>query len=192
MTGTSKFTFVAQGNSHFLKAVADALETFETLEKSGEWAQETDYFRKMSPAASEGRPFALAFGEIAGAFAFFMASCFGKKIFDEIYDRTAKRPIAEFLTKILSLTDGKPIEYRDAIYLEDIKTLVIIRSLVHSGEERQAAKALLEGHRVAHLFLTNHGRKAEIHCHTIEGGKIDLNPELFDSLDQFHLSHGKK
>lgn len=124
--------------------------------------------------------------EIAGAFSIFIVSCLGKKIFDEVYDRLLKRPLAPFLDRLFApdgVAHGKTIALRDVIYLEDVDTTVIIRANVTEEQASEANALLLQGHRVAHAFLVAHGRQAPVHCHTIHNGQINLEPEIYLSLE---------
>ena len=117
----------------------------------------------------------------------FIGTCFAKKIFDEVYDRTAKRPIAEQLDKFfskISVPPGKTFEYRDVIYLEDIDLVVVVRVLADRETTRELQMQVIQAHRVAHSYIEQHGRKAPIHCHKIAEGLVSLEPEFFSTLEE--------
>lgn len=116
----------------------------------------------------------------------FIGTCFGKKIFDEVYERTLKRPIGEQLDKLLATAEvpaGKTIEYRDIIYLEDIDLVVVIRALARKDYGQEIQHQVMQAHRVAHSYIAQYGRKAPIHCHKIVEGQIAMEPELFSTLE---------
>jgi hypothetical protein len=116
----------------------------------------------------------------------FIGTCFGKKIFDEVYERTLKRPIGAQLDKLFKKIEvpiGKIIEYRDVIYFEDIDLVVVIRAIATKDTTVDLQSKVLEAHRVAHSFIAQHGRQAPIHCHNISNGLIGAEPELFRTLE---------
>lgn len=117
----------------------------------------------------------------------FIGSCFAKKIFDEVYERTLKRPIGAQLDKLLTtikISSGKTVEYRDIIYLEDIDLVVVIRAVAKTDCGSMVQEQVMQAHRVAHGYIEQHGRKASIHCHTIVEGRVTIEPELFSTLDE--------
>lgn len=87
---------------------------------------------------------------------------------------------------------GKAIELRDIVYLEDIDTVVVVRTRVSKENAGQVAQLFLQAHRVAHTYLEQHGRGAPVHCHTIEEGRIDIEPQLYMSLDQLNRESRKR
>ncbi|RLM53012.1 hypothetical protein DVK02_15385 [Halobellus sp. Atlit-31R] len=116
----------------------------------------------------------------------FIGSCFAKKIFDEVYERTLKRPIGaqmERLFKKVEVPAGKVVEYRDVIYLEDIDLVVVIRAIVTKETTVDLQSQVMQGHRVAYSFIQQHGRQAPIHCHNISDGQIAVEPQLFRTLE---------
>lgn len=174
------FTYVCEGNSQFYSSVAEALdETLEEFHESEGWKNDPSYFRSLAAIPNEGRYYANYVGEIFGAFSIFVVSCFAKKIFDELYERTAKRPVGAFLDRLLSRTEGKAIEIQNVIYLEDIDVWVVICAVVKEGEAETTEKLFLQAHRIAHAYLQVNGRRAAVHCHTIRDGRIDIEPVLY-------------
>ena len=187
---TTRYAFGSEGNSALFRAVADAMEgTIASYYGNLGWREDHAFPRRVPHLRQDESVRNVGFLEVAGVFSIFVASCFGKKIFDELYDRTAKRPIGEFLDKVLSklrVPDGKTIEFRDVVYLEDIDTVVVVRMLVDPQATGQVAQLLLQAHRVAHTYLVANGRVAPVHCHTIENGKIEMEPKLYASLAQLN------
>jgi hypothetical protein len=183
------YTFGSLGNARFFRAVADALGELDPFFSGPAWKEDSSLPRRVPALARDETVRALGALEVAGAFTIFIASCFGKKIFDEVYDRLLKRPLAPFLDRLFapdSPVHGKSVELRDVIYLEDIDTTVVVRAIL-SAEEAQAANTLLlNGHRVAHAYLAAHGRKAPVHCHTVKSGQVNVEPELYLSLEHEH------
>ncbi len=175
------------GSSHFLRAGADAQgEVMEPFFDEESWQYAPSYFESIPALYQNRRPTALGGLEFFGIVIGFIGSCFAKKIFDEIYDRSLKRPIAEQLDKIfskVSVPTGKVIEYRDVIYLEDIDLVVVIRAVAEKGATKQLQAHVMQAHRVAHSYIEQHGRKAPIHCHRVVDGLISIEPELFSTLE---------
>ncbi len=117
----------------------------------------------------------------------FIGTCFAQKVFDEVYERTLKRPIGEQLDRLLNVVEapaGKSIEFRDIIYLEDIDLVVVIRAIARKDYGQEIQRQVMQAHRVAHSYIEQHGRKAPIHCHKIEEGQIAIEPDLFSTLEQ--------
>jgi hypothetical protein len=180
------YTFGSLGNARFFRAVADALSELDPFFSDPAWREDSSLPRRVPALAQDETVRGLGALEVAGAFTIFIASCFGKKIFDEVYDRLLKRPLAPFLDRLFSPdgpAHGKSVEIRDVIYLEDIKTTVVVRAIVAAEEAHAANALLLKGHRVAHAYIEAHGRKAPVHCHTVQNGQINLEPDLYLSLE---------
>jgi len=160
----------------------------ESFFKSPGWEYAPQLFDSVPALKQRHRPTALFGGlEIAGTFVLFIGTCFGKKVFDEIYDRTLKRPIAQYLDKffsMFSISDGKLLEYRDVIYFEDIDLVVVIRTLIDKNNTKAVEEDLLNGHRIAHAYVERNGKKADIHCHVVTNGRVSSEPLLFDSLEK--------
>lgn len=117
----------------------------------------------------------------------FICTCFAKKIFDEIYERTLKRPIGAQLDKLLAAVEipsGKTIEYRDIIYLDDIDLVVVIRAIATKDSGDALQDQVMQAHRVAHGYIEQYGRKAPIHCHKIIEGHVAIEPEFFSTLEE--------
>lgn len=185
---TTRFAFAAEGNSSLFRAVADAMDdTVGGFYRSLGWHEDHSLPTRIPAMFQDQRVRNASAAEMAGLFSVFVISCFGKKIFDELYERTAKRPVGEFLDKLLARVQppkAKFIEFRDVIYLEDIETVVVIRSLINPDRTADVQDLHLQGHRVAHAYLERHGRVAPVHCHTIEDGKVELEPKLYVSIAQ--------
>lgn len=180
-----RYAYASEGNAQFLRAVADSLaETLDEYCSSNGWRVDADNFRQVAHLPDEGLPNALSWNELAGVFTIFVGSWFSTKLFDEVYSRTAKRPIGKFLDRLLSRTHGRSVEIRDSIYLADIDTLIVIRAVVKPGEVKSVASLILQAHRVAHGYIAANGRQAQVHCHTIEAGRVDIVPKLFASFDE--------
>lgn len=182
------YSFGLDGSSHFLLAAFDAQgEVMEPFFDETNWEYAPKYFDKVPALYQQSRPTALCGLEIIVIISGFIGTCFAKKIFDEIYDRTAKRPIAELLDKFfskVSVPTGKTIEYRDVIYLEDIDLVVVVRALANKETTRELQIQVRQAHRAAHSYIEQHGQKAPIHCHTITAGLVSLEPEYFSTLEE--------
>lgn len=183
-----------EGNSRFIRASADAFESvLEEYFCGGAWSQDSSLPRRVPSLVQSERPRALGAAEVAGAFVVFIATCFGKKIFDEFYERLLKRPLAPFLDQLCrneAVSAKGSVEIRDVVYLSDIDTTVVVRAVVTSETAAETARLFLQAHRVAHAYLVQHGRKAPLHCHTIGDGKVSIEPELFLSLE--HLARAAR
>ena len=192
---TQRYCLGVEGNSDFFRRVADAQERcLSSVFAGAGWEHSPDYFEAIAALKQYPRVENFGFGG-ASVVALFIATCFAKKMFDELYDRTLKRPISDFLNTLLAKpirpTDT-PIEFRHIIYLEDLKTVIVIRALVDARNAAQIQVLLSEAHRVAGEYIQLHGVKAAVHCHKIERGQANVQPELFESLEHMRQQDRKK
>lgn len=161
--------------------------TLDNFYAADTWQENPAYFEGIPHLRQNKNVRALGLPEIIGGFTIFVASCFAKKVFDELYDRTLKRPIGEFLDRLFvkdSPVADKLLELRDVVYFEDIDTVVVVRATISQSDGRNIAPLLLEAHRIAHNHIEQHGRRAPVHCHSIKDGRIDIEPRLYISLEQ--------
>ena len=192
------YSFGCSGDSRFIRAAVESLDGTlkEYLSNADHWKEDTDLTRRTPVLFVKSEFRAFGYMEAAGAFMLFVATCFGKKIFDEFYDRLLKRPLAPYIDKLCQSKDlpsGRPIEVRDIVYLQDIDLVVVIRALVTADKSQEVAALVLQAHRVAHAYIERNGRKAPVHCHVIEDGKVSLEPELHLSLEhQFQADRAKR
>lgn len=188
MSNRARYSLGLGGSSNFLRVGADAQgDVMEPFFNEKDWEYAPTYFDSIPALYQSRRPTALGGLEVFGIVVTFIGSCFAKKIFDEIYERTLKRPIAEQLDKVfskVSVPTGKSIEYRDVIYLEDIDLVVVIRALAEKEATKELQANIMQAHSVAHSFIEQHGRKAPIHCHKVADGLISAQPEFFSTLEE--------
>lgn len=181
------YTFALEGNSRFISEVTTIRENLlEPLLEGEEWEYSSMSFQTIPSLRLDLRPKAFGGLEVAGTVILFLGTCFAKKVFDEFYDRLLKRPVGvmvDTIIKNVKLPDHAYLEYRDIVYFEDIDTSVVIRLLLKTTEGIDIDSLLLEGHKAAHQYLEAHGKKAQIHCHKIVDGKLDIHPAFFTSLD---------
>lgn len=184
----ARYTFGHEGQSYFLRSALDIqATTIEPFFESEGWQYDHDYFARIPALYQSRQPTALGGFEVAGIVMCFVGTCFAKKIFDEVYERTLKRPIGAQLDKLLSTVEippGKTIEYRDIIYLEDIDLVVVIRAVANKNCGTAVQEQVMQAHRVAHGYIELHGRKAPIHCHKIIQGHVATEPEFFSTLEE--------
>lgn len=176
-----------------MRAAIDVLSPFDELLNQSDWEETPEYFKGNSTLYKQQKP-AASFGlEIVGTVALFTAAYFANKLFDEFYDRLLKRPVGERIDSLLekiNFQDNKFLEFRDVVYFEDINVAVVVRILTRTpGAERIDAQ-LHETHRLAHAYLSKHGRKAPVHCHRVVEGEIDVEPQFFLSIE--HLRNEEK
>lgn len=159
----------------------------ETFFDGTDWEYSPGYFHKIPALHQQRLPTALGGLEAFGLVMGFIGTCFAKKIFDEVYDRTLRRPIAAQLDNLFSKVSappGKTVEYRDIIYLEDIDLVVVIRTLAEKDTTQELQSQVMQAHRIAHSYIEQHGRRAPIHCHKIANGLVSLEPEFFNTLEE--------
>jgi hypothetical protein len=184
---STPYCYGCEGSAKFIRASIDALEgTLSLYFDDPAWLQDSELPTRVPQLTPNDRPRALGLLEVAGGFTLFVATCFGKKIFDEFYDRLLKRPLEPFINRLcksVPLQEGKGVEIRDIIYLEDIDTTVIVRAVTTAENASETARLFLQAHRVAHSYLESHGRKAPVHCHTIAEGRVAIEPDLFLSVE---------
>lgn len=184
----ARYSFGLEGPLHILRPAAEIqAETVEPFFEGDGWQYDLEYFEKIPALFQRRVPTALAGLEVAAVVTCFIGCWFAKKILDEIYERTLKRPIGAQIDKLLQTVEvpkGKAVEYRDVIYFEDIDLAVVIRAIAEKdcGEELQ--RQVMQAHRVAYTYIDKNGRKAPIHCHKIVNGLIASDPELFSTLEE--------
>jgi hypothetical protein len=186
----SRYAFAVEGNSSFLRAAAESqAEVIEPFFETPDWEYAPRYFESLPAFAQKRAPTALGGLEVFGVFIIFTASCFGKKIFDEIYERTLKRPVAAqldiFFSKV-TVPAGKVIEYRDIVYFEDMDLAIVVRAMVDREKIAEIQPQLMLAHDVARAFVERRGRLAAIHCHTLMDGNVSIEPKLFSSLHEMN------
>ncbi|AVT04640.1 hypothetical protein [Paracidovorax avenae] len=188
MMQSARYTFGHEGQNHFLRpAIEIQGAVIEPFFENDGWQYDNDYFVRIPALYQSRRPTALGGFEIAGVVMCFIGTCFAKKIFDEIYERTLKRPIGAQLDKLLAtvqIPPGKNVEYRDIIYFEDIDLVVVIRAIATKDCGADVQRHVMQAHRLAHEYIEQHGRKAPIHCHKIVNGHVAIEPELFNTLEE--------
>jgi hypothetical protein len=171
-----------------MRPAADAQgEVLEPFFESSDWEYARDYFLDLPALRVNRKPTALGGLEVFGVVFAFIGTCFAKKIFDEVYERTLKRPIGAFLDSFFAKAEvpsGKSVEYRDIIYFEDIDLVVVVRVLATKETTKDVQTWVMHAHRIAHAFIESHGRKAPIHCHSVVDGQASADPELFQTLEE--------
>lgn len=185
---TIKYSFYAAGSSKFFRVTADAHDEFlQPFFDSENW-EYTKELPSADPALQMDRnPQANAGLAVLGVISIFISTKFAEKIFDEVYERTGKRPIGNFLDYLfrkMKPEAGSRIEYRDTIRFEDLNLVVVVRAFVTQQSAENVHSLILLGHRMAHEFIQQNGRKSPVHCYTIRDGRISLEPELFESLEE--------
>lgn len=140
-----------------MRPALDALdEVLEPFFLSDEWEEAPDYFVDPPALHLNRNPQAMSGLEIFGVAFCFIGTCFAKKIFDEVYERTLKRPVGACLDRFLEkakVPEGKAVEYRDIIYFEDIAVAAVIRALAAKETTAQVQAQVMHGHRVAHAYI---------------------------------------
>lgn len=183
----TRYSFGLEGQSHFLRPAADAQEeVLEPFFETDGWQYDHNFFTQIPALYQSKSPTALGGLEVAGIVMCFIGTCFAKKVFDEVYERTLKRPIGAQLDKLLTAVEvpaGKTIEFRDIIYFEDLDLVVVIRAIARKEFGQDIQRQVMQAHRVAHSYIEQHGRKAPIHCHKIDEGQIAMEPEFFSTLE---------
>lgn len=183
----AKYSFGLDGSAPFMRTAADALEVLESFFESDEWEYAPEYFTDAPALYVNRSPQAMSGLEVFGVILGFIGTCFAKKIFDEVYDRTLKRPVGAYLDSFFQkakVPEGKAVEYRDVIYLEDIDLAVVIRAIATKETTVQVQTQVMHAHRVAHAYIETHGRQAPVHCHKIIESQISAYPELFQNLKE--------
>ena len=183
----ARYSFGIEGSQHLLRSACEVQEeTIEPFFESEGWQYDPKYFQRIPALYQRRQPTALGGLEIAGVVVCFLGTCFAKKIFDEVFERTLKRPIGAQLDKLFQRVEvpiGKVFEYRDVIYLEDIDLVVVIRVIANRDCGQEIQRQVMQAHRVAHHYIEQQGRKGPIHCHMIVEGRIALEPALFSTLE---------
>lgn len=184
----TRYTLGNEGQIHFLRASLDIqAAVIEPFFEDDGWQADHEYFARVPALYQSRKPTLLGGLEVAGVVMCFICTCFAKKIFDEIYERTLKRPIGAQLDKLLAAVEipsGKTIEYRDIIYLDDIDLVVVIRAIATKDSGDALQDQVMQAHRVAHGYIEQYGRKAPIHCHKIIEGHVAIEPEFFSTLEE--------
>lgn len=186
MIDSYRYTFGIEGQQHFIRAAIDALDPLERALKECDWEESTDFFKNNPTLYTHQGPTALSGIEIFACLTAFTASCIGKKVFDEFYDRLWKRPVGACIDTILekvNIQGNKLLEFRDVVYFEDLDVAIVVRFLTKTQCAKIIDAQLLEAHRLAYEYLSKNGRKAPIHCHRVVDGKVDPEPQLYMSIN---------
>ncbi len=181
-----KYMFGLEGQQHFHYAAIEAIESIERALIDGDWEESPEYFKDNPTLYKQQAPTALSGIEIVGGLAFFTATCFGKKVFDEFYERLLKRPVGACIDTLLekiNFQGNKLLEFRDVVYFEDLDVAIVVRILTRTQGAKVIDKQLLEAHSLAHTYLSKNGKKAPIHCHRVVEGKVDPEPKFFISIE---------
>lgn len=181
-----KYMFGLEGQLHFLRAAIDVIEPIDRTLKEDGWEESPESFKSNPTLYKRQAPTAFSGIEIVGGLVLFTATCFGKKVFDEFYDRLLKRPVGECIDALLektSIQENKLLEFRDVVYFEDLDVAVVVRILTRTQGAAIMDEQLLEAHRLAHEYLVKNGKKAPIHCHRVVEGKVDPEPQFFISIE---------
>lgn len=172
---------------HLLRPAGAAQEEIiEPFFDTDDWNYDHNYFEAIPALHRRKQPTALGGLDVALVVMGFIGTCFAKKVFDEVYERTLKRPIGALLDSLfkkIEVPAGKIIEYRDVIYFEDIDLVVVIRAIATKDSTDGLQSQLMQAHRIAHSYIEQHGRQAPIHCHKISNGQISVEPDLFRTLE---------
>jgi hypothetical protein len=190
---STSYCLGVEGNATFLRTTANALEgTLESFFLGNEWCEDKSLPLRVPQMRQIETVRAFGVVEAAGTLTLFVASCFAKKIFDEMYERLLKLPLKPFLDKIFGV--GSPLESKNidvcqSVFLEDINVLVVIRAEVSAETASSALALLLQGDRVAYAYIQAHGRKAPVHCHVISRGKVSVEPDLYISAAHLNSAH---
>ena len=183
----TRYCFFAAGDADFFRAVADAERRYLAgFLASSDWELSTESVQSVPALRSQPGAMNVGLGAVA-VVGLFITTCFGRKIFDEVYNRTLKRPIAAFLDSIFSARtqqSSAPIQFQDVIHFEDINVVVVIQTDVRRSQVAPIQKVLPEAWIVAHDYIQRHGVKAPVHVHKIKAGQVSRQPELFESLHQ--------
>lgn len=182
----TRYAFGIEGSMHLMRPAIETQAVIEQFFESDDWHYDRKYFEEIPALYRRTQPTMLAGWDVALVLMTFIGSCFGKKIFDEVYERTLKRPIGaqlDLLFKTIEVPARKCIEYRDIIYFEDIDLVVVIRAIATKEATGNLQSQIMQAHRVAHSYIEQNGRQAPIHCHKISDGQIAIEPELFRTLD---------
>jgi hypothetical protein len=99
---TVSYTFGVSGSAHTIRAVIDAqVEVMEPFLEENEWVSAPDLFKTL-PVLRLDKNTTMAFGGLEAVVTvfFFVATVFVTKVVEDVYERTAKRPVGKFLDKI--------------------------------------------------------------------------------------------
>jgi len=184
----TRYCYFAAGNADFFRAVGNAEgQHLQAFFSGPEWELSPDLLRGIPGAIHTRGPQNFGFGTALAVVGIFVATRFAGKMFDEVYARTLKRPIARFLDSIFrseARDVSTPIQFQDAVVFEDIKVVVVIQAVIQRDDIHSTVSVLPEAWTSAHDYIERHGVKAPVHLHKIAAGKVCHQPELLDTLDQ--------
>lgn len=193
---TLKYAFALEGQSHFMKEAIEAQgELIEPFYETPDWEYAKEYFQTIPALKMNHKITACAGPEIVGVVCGFIGGCFAEKIFDEVYERTLKRPVGKMMDSIfrrIDFSDGMLLEYRDVIYLDDLDLTVVVRAIVDKTCASNVDSLLANAHLMASKYINEHGKRAPIHCHRIFLGKHELTSEFFSSLEHIKADDNAK
>ena len=192
------YTFFLGGKSHYMKA---AIEPFENeinhLFDEDRWHQEKEIvncnpiFRTHGATADGG----ITTGLIIGI-GIFVGEWGANKILDELYDIKIRPAIANFFgqtNRKINSKSSSTIEFRSMIFYKKHNLLVLVRINAESAEEvDNNFDLIIQTHGQARELIETKGKLANIHEYTIDGNKVNIEPNLFTSLRNMESKEKKK
>lgn len=190
MNENLNYTFYFDGPSHILGASIDPMEkNIVKLIDSYNWSYNNNIIKDYSvfyfnttPTASFKAVKIFAFGIVLT-----VANWALDKSLDELYDLKVREAIVDYYDETLNnVPSGKDFvfEYRNMVFYKEYNTLVIIRMRSKSPKEfEQMFEFLIDIHKMALRYLKENGQKAPIHDYILENNHVNIEPNLFNTLD---------
>ena len=192
-----QYTIMLGGSQPYLK---DAIETIYSnlqpvIESQG-WEQSSEEM-ETQPALFVDRELK-AHGTIVTSLvygAIFIASWAGNKVLDQFFTDELQKisnKVASILLKRFNLKAHKLIEVRHIVWYKDIELAVVIRMKVNNEKQiKENSNALIQAHRNASSWFKANGKQAPVHCYIIENGKSNIEPILYQSIQEMDDIEGR-
>lgn len=194
----TKYTYFLGGQNPFFSESIDIIgEELEPVLESGDWEYSKDIMQEHHALRLKWR-FTAAGGIVSAAVigvSFFIVNWAAKKALDEFYTQKLRDALVKTYSRILkklNLPQGKGVEYQHLITLEEERVTVLIRIFLKTESEiEDSFDTLLAVHNSAADWIKKNGRKAPIHCYTIENGSVNVEPVFYKSLEEIKVERMK-
>lgn len=184
-----KYCHLIAGNLGHFQTVLQAIneEIRPALDKLG-WEEDSEKFNEIRALNIRRSPTMDAFATAAIVFGTYILTKLSDKIFDTVYTETIRQPLENAIRKILNGVRSarkQPVIYHYIVHLSDMDMSVLIRLILNDENEVETSfDDIDKAYKNACAWILANGKKAAIHCYTIENKKCSPAPSFFNSIEE--------
>lgn len=185
------YTIMLGGSQPYLKdAIEPIFSNLKPAIESQGWEQSSEEM-ETQPALFVDRELkahgtivtTLVYGAV-----FFVASWAGNKVLDQFFTEKLQEisnKVASVLLKKFNLNSNKIIEVRHIVWYKDIELAIVLRMKIKNENQiKENSNALIQAHRNASSWFEANGKQAPVHCYIIKDGKSNIEPLLYQSIQE--------